>query len=521
MYKKMKNNGIIYYIILLVLLIAVVMMKKNYHVDEIFSYGLSNHVGTIAMNPEKAPYTYSPAIDAYLEYMTVQEGEEFQFSNVWYNQSRDVHPPLYYVLIHIMSSIYRERFSKWIAGSINIVFMLLTFAVFRKIIDLFQHEDKDKALLSLFFIFNTGILSSASFFRMYIMAMFEVTLLTYLVLKYRNKETFRFYIYLLLISVSGALTHYYFLIYLFFISFFYGISMIYEKRLKSAIKYIMCMLLSGVASYIIFPGMIPHIFGNVGGRGAESFENLHKSFDVYCSNLKDYFEILNNKLFGGMLLFLLFILLFFTVYGICKGHQLSFKMNDKKWNYLVAFMPSICYFLLVSKISVINIDRYMVPIFPILILLWYRMLVWIIYRFFDWRIENKKILIALICALVIANNWNICTWDYLYTSSEKLVNKMESYRNVDGIYVCSTGFRIHNNFEEVSKLRSVTFFDKDVSLLKDMENLNIQNEFVLYVVDGNADKIIGDIMGICPQITDYKEIGSYGYATSYYLYSKG
>ena len=518
MKRRVNFDGIVFYIILLMLLISVVMLKKNYHVDEIFTYGLANHIGSIAMNPEKAPYTYSPASDAYLEYMTVQEGGEFNFKNVWKNQARDVHPPLYYVLIHIMSSIYKGKFTKWIAGSINIVFMLLTFAVFRKIVDLFQVPDKEKLLVSLFFVFNTGILSSVSFFRMYIMAMFEITYLTYIILKYREKETFKFYVLVFLTCVAGVLTHYYFLIYLFFISIFYEISMLYEKRFRSAIGYIICMVIAGGVSYAAFPGMIAQIFGSVGGQGIRSFENLHKGLDVYYNNLKTYFGILNNELFGGMLLFLIFLFLFSTVFGNNKHAKVSLKMNDKKWSYLVAFMPSICYFLLVSKISIQNTDRYMMPIFPMLLLCGYCTFTIIINKYFEWKMQTKQIVIAAICAIVIANGWNICSWDYLYTSSNKVVNKMKSYSNVDGLYVCSTSFKMHNNYEEVSKLKSITFFDKDISQLKDMENLNSQNEYVLYVVDKRPEKIIQDIMEICPQITDYKEIGSYGFATSYYLF---
>lgn len=143
---RKKIGAICLYVCLFFLMIVVIDTKENYHGDEIFTYGLSNHNNGITMKPQRAPYSYAPAINAYLEYMTVEKGEEFQFSNVWANQAQDVHPPLYYSIIHFLSSLYSGKFTKWIAGGVNILFMLLTFFVFRKIMDFYKIEGKDKVI---------------------------------------------------------------------------------------------------------------------------------------------------------------------------------------------------------------------------------------------------------------------------------------------------------------------------------------------------------------------------------------
>lgn len=70
---------------------------------------------------------------------------------------------------------------------------------------------------------------------MYVMFMCEVTWLTWLFLRWQGEECKRFYVLVALLSVAGVLTHYYFLIYLCFISVFYGISLLLKKEYKKAV----------------------------------------------------------------------------------------------------------------------------------------------------------------------------------------------------------------------------------------------------------------------------------------------
>lgn len=107
---KLKWTGTIsLYFIYLALLIITLSMKTDLFMDEVYSYGLSNHVytgeGPARMEPLEG-ITYSPAEDAYLEYLVVHEEDRFNYKNVWKNQSNDVHPPFYYVLLHTLCSLF-------------------------------------------------------------------------------------------------------------------------------------------------------------------------------------------------------------------------------------------------------------------------------------------------------------------------------------------------------------------------------------------------------------------------------
>ena len=515
---RKKIGAICLYVCLFFLMIVVIDTKENYHGDEIFTYGLSNHNNGITMKPQRAPYSYAPAINAYLEYMTVEKGEEFQFSNVWANQAQDVHPPLYYSIIHFLSSLYSGKFTKWIAGGVNILFMLLTFFVFRKIMDFYKIEGKDKVIFSLFFVLNTGILMAVSFFRMYVVVMFEVTLITWLILKFKGNEKLKFYIALLSISIVGALTHYYFIVYLFFVCLFYGIFLLSNKRWVNVLYLILTMTCAGFLAFLIFPEMIQQIFGTVGGRGEESFDNFQKGLDIWIINIKEYFKVYDKTLFGGVIFFLLFLLLFIGIYKMSENKRYYSYDREKIWDVIIGFLPSVGYFFLIAKIAVYNTERYAFPIFATMILVVLYGIKKVI-KFLFQRDDIYKIVFGTVCAIMIASNWKTCSWKFLYLDSAKLLNKMDNYNNVDGLYIGDTEWKMHRNFFEVSKLRSVTFFGNNIEILAEMDDLNNQSDYVLFVMENNdVEKIVNQIFQICPQINSYEKLGSYGYTTSYYLY---
>lgn len=232
-YQKIKSKGglikrarqkltfpvLVLYGVFLVLMIVTIGNKENYHVDETYSYGLANHQDGIAISIEDGK-KYSDSEEPFLEYLTVNKDHRFDYQNVWENQSKDVHPPLYYALLHTICSLFPGTVSKWYAGSINILFALLTLFVLRKLVlQLTDNNEKIRDVISILFVLSSGILSAISFFRMYIWAMFLVTLLIYLLVKEigRWEVGLNFYVKLGLVALCGALTHYYCIVFTVFI----------------------------------------------------------------------------------------------------------------------------------------------------------------------------------------------------------------------------------------------------------------------------------------------------------------
>lgn len=137
---KRKNlfNSAVY--VFLVLMAGVIENKENYHVDEIYSYGLANNTTGDQITFEDG-IKYGRKELSHIDYMSVSESERFNYANVWENQANDVHPPLYYALLHTLCSIFPGSIRIWYAGTINIVFALLTLYILRKLLRLLWEKD--------------------------------------------------------------------------------------------------------------------------------------------------------------------------------------------------------------------------------------------------------------------------------------------------------------------------------------------------------------------------------------------
>lgn len=315
------------YVLFLILMAGTIACKQNYYIDELFSYGLANHTWengeSISPSPKLAPHTYESGGAPFYEYLTVQPGKRFDFVNVWRNQIHDVHPPLYYLTLHFVCSFFPSHFTKWFAGGINIFFALLTLVGVRGLARELGCGGRDRDIISLFVVFSPVMLRAVTYFRMYVMLMCEMTWLTCLIMRWRGRECRRFYVMSVALSVAGALTHYYFLIYLFFISLFYGMSLLAEKAYEKMAKYCGGMFCAGVLSCLMFPAILTHIFGG-GYRGKEAFANLGTGLERYESMLNGIFQTIDEAWFGKTLAVLMVLMMLYFGLKILRGGGRSF-----------------------------------------------------------------------------------------------------------------------------------------------------------------------------------------------------
>ena len=168
--KKIKDNiGLILYLLIVVILTIImfwaISKKEGFHEDDMFSYGASNSTlgntflsyGRIdnidAIIKTRNPfltlknYIYYKVLhkDAYdqavkelnrddfksvwrtredaIEYLQIDNWvEAIDFVSVYWNTAKDVHPPLFYFAVHIVSILFWGHFSKYIIFIINLIF---------------------------------------------------------------------------------------------------------------------------------------------------------------------------------------------------------------------------------------------------------------------------------------------------------------------------------------------------------------------------------------------------------------
>ena len=245
--------------------------KQGTHSDEEWSFGLANSY--------YEPYIYSSDDDQYSKnnnqwlsgdvlknYLTVQKGERFSFGSVYYNMSCDMHPPLYFFVLHFLSSFFVDQYVPALALLINLIcYVILSIYLYRLLC--LMSKSRILGLLGVFFnTFAVGTLSMAIYMRMYMMvAMFAVMLVYYNgILYYSNDITTKkwsIYIKLAVTTCLGALTHHFFLPFAFIITAIMCIYFLIKKNWSVLLKYSIFMIIGVGLSIAIFPATLDHMFG--------------------------------------------------------------------------------------------------------------------------------------------------------------------------------------------------------------------------------------------------------------------
>ena len=221
--KKNKALNILFYIVSLLLIVATMFIfigqKEGFHEDEIYSYGSSNSKYSDifyasgdrdATNRVVNEYIIEDTFDETYEnykyykkhpdefkaieeekikselpvwktrdeakdYLIVSEDEISNYISPYYHQTRDVHPPLFYFLVHFTSSLFAGTFTKYSIFLINIVFLIATCLMLRKI-HLLYNREKLIIPVTLLYGLSMGAISMTIFLRMYAMLTFFITL---------------------------------------------------------------------------------------------------------------------------------------------------------------------------------------------------------------------------------------------------------------------------------------------------------------------------------------------------------
>ena len=79
--------------------------REGYHCDELWSHGLANSTFHYEVFDESGAIKWNTAAD-YDAYMTVAKDGRFDYLGVYYNQMTDVHPPLFYAIMHTAASFF-------------------------------------------------------------------------------------------------------------------------------------------------------------------------------------------------------------------------------------------------------------------------------------------------------------------------------------------------------------------------------------------------------------------------------
>ncbi len=477
-----------------ILILAVVMLlatcnflylateKSGFHCDEIYSHGLSNsefHYNIYDEN-DGIRWNTDEDIDAY---MTAAYDSRFDYVGVYKNQIEDVHPPLFYIVMHTISSFMPGVYSPLTVILPNIIFALAT-AVFLYLIAMRLTKNTVISIFGVaFFLFSAICINIVIYMRMYAMLMFFTTAVIYITLciiddEFSNKLKSGLFITVLL----GAYTQYYFLIFMFGTALCTCV-LIWKNREKR-LSYLKILGITAFAYIVIWPFVFKHLFFS--GRGVQAFENAAKP--TFFENLMNYVKVIGIGVGEEILIFsILLIFAIVIIIGIKKKKLFNHK------HIILICVVSVFYFVVISKVAPFLTDRYISPIIPLFAIFFLYALHCLGSIVGKKRVIAFAIALPLIFSCVLFNakrviykeEANYKNLNYLYRISEERSLHWENYSNKKCLMIHNDEWEFLRNLPDYKRYQETAFVKmEDIELLKDETKLKNEQGFVLYIHNG-------------------------------------
>lgn len=520
----------ILFIVALILIVLVMIFfinkKEGFHCDEVFSYGSSNSTYSNVfysywkIDPEKlffdeyvmqgnvfdiignVKYYYIDNTEERdrlikekedeqtekwrtreeaIDYMQVTgNGDAFNFSSVYWNQISDVHPPLFYTLVNAVSSVIQNNSTKYIIFGINVVFFVLTAYFMRKI--LIEIKKKELAVLTvLLYGLSIAGISTVIFLRMYMMLTFFTVLFLYLNIKIINNDFHvdkRKIIELILTTVGGFLTQYFFCFYALLVVIIMSIIFLIKKKYKELLKYISIFVISAIIGILIFPMSLYHMF--FGERGVGYFAN-----EDYLMRLKTFAELmLNNFGANNIIGIALLILSVFVVIIVKRKENLPI--------FCIISIPIVCYIMIIAQIAPYTELRYIMNVLPIASIF----VVMMVGSMFD----NRNYEILLVAVMVVGlSGYGFITQKPigLYEGYNDYLEVAEENKDLDLVYV---GYSFFNHIQFLPEYmiydKCLLMSQSDLYWLENDEELKDKDEFILSieVTSANEKEVLNTVM---------------------------
>lgn len=480
------------YILALCILLNIIVItgyfaqKKDFHVDEIFSFGHSNSrqgafllsgIDSFFIDTTGVFYNNIVTSKKFHNYITVQDNETFTYFPILENLSIGVNPPFFYILLHTICSFFPDTFSKWLGLPINIISLIISLLFVYKISQKI-FADKNVSYLSvIFFGFCLATLSMAVYIRSYMLQMCLSLWLfwEHIQLLEKNKFDGKIFTKIFLAAVLGYLTHYYLLINAFFLSAVTCFIFLKNKNFKLLWQYALLMVASVISFFIIyFPAADVLLHSQ---RGTEA---LGRSLYYYLTNLAQLlsrpFELVLYHILAldalpikYFILVVVFLYLFVKMYGADK------VSNDKAFLLLYTIPCAICLGLIFPEMYEFN-SRYFSPLVPMLCIL----IIYGINKVLEVLRLKQVGRFYILSILVVAN---VFMTDFSRRSvfslegSEKLTKVINDVKGANILYI--------GNIQDIISLSWILCKTKGVSFLSKHDKNNnyiIENDNYDYII---------------------------------------
>ena len=348
---------------------------------------LKNRGNSILANYKADVYEAPIWIDRemFQAYVRNDASDDFNLLSVYFNVKDDNHPPLHFMCLHLMTSLFKGEISPWHGCVINLVAMAGVLWLLGLIGDLILKKKSSSLALMILAGFSMGMVATTIWIRMYaLLTLWTVWGLYLHIRKYAGVDQDSFMrwnektgkvrwigsVSLFFITLLSFWTQYFGLFFILPLAVVTVVLLLKNKRIQEFWAYIRTM----VSAALVGVGLYPFAIGDVlfSQRGTEALSQWQNGFMEYISRLKAFGSILAQNVVGNEILFMAAIVApaVLIIYRIIKN--LSVFEQIEGWKIAMCGIPLLAYFLLAAKMSPYFVDRYIMAIFPItaLVLMW-------------------------------------------------------------------------------------------------------------------------------------------------------
>lgn len=336
--------------------------KSGMFIDEIYTYGLSNSDYAPYLRDIKGGDMIGQTFtrDELLDYVSVTDGEGFDVGSVYYNQTRDVHPPLYYWIFNAVSTVFNGGFTKWTGLALDYVFYIITLILLYKLsLALFSRRQIAAAVTVLYALSLLGM-STMLMIRMYVLLTLLSVLLAYLVVRQIESPSLKLCVKIGICIFLGLMTQYYYVFYAFFLCAAYVIYALVKRDYRALWQFALCAILGALLLIPVFPACLSQLFSGNLVSGESAVDNL-KNFSQYPSRLMYFFAEARHGLKAAIYVALACALLLIVFF---RKLRLQKRLGALSFKSLVVILPAFVTFPLVAVISPVSDARYIYNIIP-------------------------------------------------------------------------------------------------------------------------------------------------------------
>lgn len=520
--KDLSSIFIALLLIQLTTLLFFCFQKQDFHIDEIYSYILSNSSSLPGMAVSESIWNNWTGSRPFTELLTVQPEEQFSYADVYNYNSLDAHPPLFYFLLHTICSFFPNSFSKWFGLGINIVLFILTqltlFSLSKKIF-----ANSLWAIVPCAFFGGTQIcFDSFTFIRMYSLLALLTVLLLSLHYEMLHREKQSDFLCCFVITFLGTFSHYYFAITAFFIAASLCFYLLFQKKWKKLFLYAISMLSAVLCVFLLYPAAVSQITGsstnNVGNAIWGHMLDFSSLFRSCLTMSKLFLRGIGSGLWNCKKITSFVIVIFVCLSLLLKKNHYQ-QTDSSTQSIQLLIVGSIIFFLdflTVTHISneFIN-DRYIyniIPLFALCVALGTKLLV-------EKLPANQQVLtlgivtVWLISSISLAYHKNNT---YLYQDVHQTnATVIEHCKTKPLVMVCSSRYDVHmlaGNYTILTNCEQMYITDASGpnQIVDILSSTDCSNGVVFMVITDqywtngfDGDKMMSDYIAASPELSKY------------------